>query len=64
MERLADELAALTREERTRVLASVARKTPPPRAHSTLTWDKLRSVEGIVSLGGNAVEDCERLYDG
>jgi len=24
-------------------------------------WD---SARGVVSLGGNALEDCDRLYDG
>jgi hypothetical protein len=29
----------------------------------TVSWESLRAVKGIVSLGGNALEDSEALYD-
>ena len=27
------------------------------------SWETLDSLHGVVSLGGNALEDCEKLYD-
>jgi hypothetical protein len=35
-------------------------KTPIP----TVSWESLRSLKGVVSFGGNALEDSEALYDG
>ena len=29
----------------------------------TVSWESLRAAKGIVSLGGNALEDSEALYD-
>jgi hypothetical protein len=66
IEKLADELAALSPEDRRRVLAAVGRRGPRA-ADATSTpsaWQQLRSLEGIVSLGGDAREDCDHLYDG
>jgi hypothetical protein len=33
-------------------------------ATSTTSWETLDELRGIVHLGGNALEDCDRLYDG
>ncbi len=30
----------------------------------TVSWESWQEAKGIVSLGGNAVEDCNALYDG
>lgn len=30
----------------------------------TISWDALKAISGIVSLGGDAVVDSEALYDG
>lgn len=59
LDKLAEELAALSAEERARVLSAADRRTPRLR----LTWQDLRALKGLVRLGGNAVEDCDRLYD-
>jgi len=29
-----------------------------------MSWETLDSARGIVSLGGNADDDCKALYDG
>jgi hypothetical protein len=29
-----------------------------------MSWSSLMSAKGIVSFGGNAVEDTDALYDG
>jgi hypothetical protein len=29
-----------------------------------LSWESLERAQGVVHLGGDAVEDCDRLYDG
>ena len=63
LKRLADELARLSPRDRVELLAEVAaRSTPGEQGHAT--WRQLRTLEGIVSVGGNAVEDTEHLYDG
>lgn len=30
----------------------------------TVSWESLQEAKGIVSLGGNADDDCKALYDG
>jgi hypothetical protein len=30
----------------------------------TISWESLQEAKGIVSLGGNADDDCKALYDG
>jgi hypothetical protein len=29
-----------------------------------VSWDTIREMSGCVSLGGDALKDCEALYDG
>lgn len=29
-----------------------------------LSWESLKRARGVAHFGGDAVEDCERLYDG
>ena len=41
--------------------AAAERLRSKPR---TMSWETLERAKGIVSLGGNAVEDCKALYDG
>ncbi|MGB8298252.1 MAG: hypothetical protein WCG85_22750 [Polyangia bacterium] len=66
IEELAKELAALSPEDRTRVLVEVSRRGPRSAHESqkTAVWQRLHDLEGIVTLGGDAVEDCAHLYDG
>jgi hypothetical protein len=66
IEELAEELAALSPEDRTRVLAAVERRGPnvTQACQKPGTWQRLRRLEGIVSVGGDALADCARLYDG
>lgn len=62
LEALVRTLAALPDDERTRVYDAVndhSRQGKP----ATLSWDKWETVRGVVSLGGNAVDDCDQLYD-
>ena len=54
-------LAALPDAERDRVYAAV--NDERRRARGTLPWDEWEKAKGTVSLGGNAVEDCDGLYD-
>lgn len=67
-EKLYEEAIKLPPHERRilalRVLASApeddgdaARSEPAPAA----SWETIESLRGVVHLGGNAVEDCERL---
>jgi hypothetical protein len=59
--RLVDALAQLPDEERRAIVADARREA---RRHVTLAWASLRAARGVVSLGGDAVVDCDRLYDG
>ncbi len=54
-------LARLPEAERRKVIADAVQQA---RGRTTVDWDSLRAACGVVSLGGNAVEDCHRLYDG
>jgi hypothetical protein len=54
-------LAALPEAERERVYGAV--NDEKTRPHGTLSWDEWEKAKGIVSFGGNAVEDCDELYD-
>lgn len=70
-EKLYDEVIKLSPSERRsfalRVLASVAsdgeQVTPPDRGRKA-SWKTIESLRGVVQLGGNAVDDCDHLYDG
>jgi hypothetical protein len=55
-------LSALPEDERVRVYAAVNEEARSARP--TLTWDDWDRARGSVSLGGNAVDDCDELYDG
>jgi hypothetical protein len=65
-QRILEQALALSEEERRavakRILASLE-EDDEASARRRARWDHLRAGEGIVNLGGNAVEDCERLYD-
>ena len=54
-------LAGLPEDERVRVYAAVNDETRSARA--TLDWDEWENARGTISLGGNAVDDCDELYD-
>lgn len=56
---LVQQLLALSEADRESVIAAAQRERELP----TLPWEEFEKVKGIVSLGGDAVEDCEALYD-
>ena len=60
---LVEQLAALSDADRDLVIQA-ARSHARPRKHRTMSWETLERAKGIVSLGGDAVEDCNALYDG
>ena len=66
IEELAEELAALSPEDRNLVVAAAFRRGPKPahEGQKASAWQRLHAVEGMVSLGGNALDDCAKLYDG
>lgn len=59
--RLVHELAQLPADERRKVIAEAQRKA---QRRSTLSWSSLQTSRGVVTLGGDAVADCDSLYDG
>lgn len=60
---LVKQLAALNEGDRDLVIRA-AKLQGLPNDLPTLPWEKFEKVKGIVSLGGNADEDCKALYDG
>ena len=66
IEELADELAALSPEDRTRVLVAVGDRASKMARDiiRPMSWQRLHELEGMVNLGGSSLEDCSRLYDG
>jgi hypothetical protein len=61
---LAAELAKLSEQERELVISAARAANTTGRRHATISWASLMSAKGVVSFGGNAVEDCDALYDG
>jgi hypothetical protein len=60
---LVTQLAALNEGDRDLVIRA-ANSQAEPRKLRTMSWETLDRARGIVSLGGDAVEDCKALYDG
>jgi hypothetical protein len=58
---LVDELRQLAPEDRSLVLQATNEAAPkhPP----TVPWSEVEKLIGIVNIGGNAVDDCEAIYD-
>lgn len=70
--KLYDEAIKLSPEERRefalRVLASVGSddrsQAMQAEGRGVASWETVESLRGAVHLGGNAVDDCDQLYDG
>jgi hypothetical protein len=60
---LARQLAELDPTDRDLLIRAVQTESPHRKLHGA-SWERLKELKGIVSLGGNAVEDCKALYDG
>jgi hypothetical protein len=60
---LVRQLAELADRDRHDVVAA-AEETVSDTHRSVLAWDTWEAARGVVTLGGNAVDDCDRLYDG
>jgi hypothetical protein len=61
---LAAELAKLPEQDREMVISAARAANITTRRYPTMSWPSLMSGKGVVSIGGNAVEDCDALYDG
>lgn len=42
----------------------VVRAAESSRRYKAVSWELLEAARGVVSFGGDAVEDCRALYDG
>jgi len=60
---LNEQLAALNEGDRQLVIQA-ANSQGEPRKRRTMSWETIERATGIVSLGGNADDDCKALYDG
>ena len=61
---LVEQLAALSDADRRKVIDAVQASMRPSVVLRPVPWDVVDRARGIVKLGGNAVEDCNALYDG
>ena len=46
------------------VISAARAANTTKQGYPTIAWTSLMSAKGIVSFGGNAVEDTDALYDG
>ncbi len=60
---LVDQLAKLTSEQR-RLVVEAAEQTVEPREFVGLSEQDIQRLTGVVAIGGNALDDCDALYDG
>jgi hypothetical protein len=60
---LARQLAELDPTDRDLLIRAVQTQAPCGKLHGA-SWERLKELKGIVSLGGNAVEDGKALYEG
>jgi len=63
LQSLVTQLAALNEGDRDLVIRAANSQAEPSKLR-TMSWETLDRARGIVSLGGDAVEDCKALYDG
>lgn len=61
LRRLVRELAQLPADERRQVIVDAHREA---QRRATLAWGSLRASRGVITLGGDALADCDSLYDG
>ena len=62
--KLVEQLRNLGPDQRSRVLDAAHKAANETKRWPTMPWEVLEKSIGIVSLGGDAVADCEALYDG
>ncbi|HET7505754.1 MAG TPA: hypothetical protein VFK02_32260 [Kofleriaceae bacterium] len=60
---LVEQLATLEAADRERIVRA-ARRAARERRRRTISWGHLRDARGVVSVGGDAIEDTRALYDG
>jgi hypothetical protein len=58
---LVEQLQQLAPEDRSLVVRA-ANEAAPGRL-PTVPWSEVEKVIGIVNIGGDALEDCEAIYD-
>lgn len=63
LQRLIEEIESLAPEDRKTVISALSEKTPAPKTHRGVSPQHFRQLIGIFSIGGDAVEKCESLYD-
>jgi hypothetical protein len=61
---LVEQLKKLDPEQRNLVIDAAQKAANDAKRWPTMPWDLFEKSHGIVSLGGDAVADCEALYDG
>lgn len=60
---LVEQLARLNQEDR-HLVVEAAERSVPHRRFRGLSLEELQRLTGVVAIGGNALEDCDALYDG
>ncbi len=60
---LVEKLRALNTDDLELVIRAAKARAKEPELR-TVSWESFQEAKGIVSLGGNADDDCNALYDG
>lgn len=60
---LVEHLASLNDAERELVIRAATRQRRPAIELKAVPWESLWQARGVVAIGGNAVEDCDAIYD-
>jgi hypothetical protein len=60
---LVDQLAKLPTEQR-RMVIEAAEHAGAAHEFTGLSTEDIQRLTGVVDIGGNALEDCDALYDG
>jgi hypothetical protein len=63
LEKLVRALAALQEPDRATVVAAANEQAQRDRKGPTISLDDWETTRWVLGLGGNAVEDCNWLYD-
>lgn len=64
LEPLVEKLMDLSEQDRELVIRATSRRRRIQVELKPVPWEKLWQASGTVSLGGNAVEDTNAIYDG
>ena len=60
---LVEHLARLSDEDRELVIRAARPRRRSASVLKAVPWEAIWQARGVVAIGGNAVEDCNAIYD-